>query len=365
MKNLQQNICYLVTQPDLTELAEKLLPGNPNPECHMLPSCSVIICTKDRPRDLDLTLNSLLTQTHPPDFLIVVDDGKDEDTQELLKSHSLTRVVTTLYLRSLLPHTGLPSARNDGIRHLPANAEIVLFLDDDVTLENEYVYNLCKFFARNPQLSGVSGYITNGYNNRSFPEKMLLALIGLVNPVLVPAALFTPCVTHTAEAMGPLFRKGGKTHVPAQWLCGCNMAYRAAVFSEGWRFDEKLVRYALGEDLIFSHILHLHGKKLALVYNTKIQHRKSPVGRLPSGSALVMKQGYRRYAQMVFTGRSRLESCYFALFIIELFAASILLSLRYRKNLSYFWETVQSFRTVRPLLTDIESGSLETLNKLL
>jgi Predicted glycosyltransferases len=331
----------------------------------MLPTCSIIICTKDRPRDLELTLSSLRSQTHPPDSLIVIDDSKDEKTCTLLQTHSFSKKIYTQYLHSLSAHSGLPAARNVGIQALPEGTDIVIFIDDDVILEKDYIQNLCEEFSKNPDLYGATGYITNGNSNRSFVVKVILTFMGLVNPVLIPSTLYNPTVTKTAEAMMPLFQKNGKTSVSAQWLSGCNMAYRVSVFSEGFRFDEKLIRYALGEDMIFSHMLHLQGKELALVYSAKIQHRCSSVGRLSSRKALVMKLGYRRYAQILFNGRSFLGSGYFGLFLIEVFIASFILSLKYRMDLSYFRETILAFKEVRPLIRELESGSLESLNNLL
>ena len=194
-----------------------------------------------------------------------------------------------------------------------------------MTLDNGYIHNICEVLNDNPDLSGISGLITNEYSDRFHPKKLFLAFVGLVNPVLVPATFFIPRVTRPAEAMGPLFLKSGASRVPAQWLSGCNMAYRTTIFSEGWRFDEQLTRYALGEDLIFSHMLYERGKKLALVYNARLMHRTSPVGRLPSHSALMMRFGYRRYAQTLFSGKSNLRSWYYHIFVAEFMAASFIL----------------------------------------
>jgi GT2 family glycosyltransferase len=331
----------------------------------MLSQCAVIICTKNRPFDLERTLFSLANQSQLPGSLIVVDDSTDNKTRDILDSHPIAALVATSYIHPEHSHAGLPAARNTGIRNLPKETEIVLFLDDDVTLEKEYLHSLCEVFESYSDLSGVSGFITNGYSDRSSPQKIFLAFAGIVNPVLVPSTLFMPRVTHTAEAMGPLFRKSGRSCVPAQWLSGCNMAYRIAIFSEGWHFDEKLVGYALGEDMIFSHSLHIRGKNLALVYTARLVHRSSPIGRLPSRSALVMRLGYRRYALMLFYGKSILEEWRFALFVAEFMTAALLLSILYRKNISYFRETVKAFCEVRPLLTDIKNGSLASLNQIL
>ena len=61
----------------------------------MCSTCAVIICTKNRPRDLETTLVSLLAQSRLPGSLIVVDDSPDDETRELLETHPIAAVVTT------------------------------------------------------------------------------------------------------------------------------------------------------------------------------------------------------------------------------------------------------------------------------
>ena len=328
-------------------------------------ACAVIICTKNRPRDLEITLSSLVNQSRLPGFLIVVDDSTGRETEDLLKTCPVTGRIGIRYIHTEHPHIGLPAARNTGINNVPDGTEIILFLDDDVTLEKDYIRIICQVFNENPDIEGVTGLITNGYHDRSTVTKLILAFAGLVNPALVPATLFTQKVTCTGEAMSPLFVKPGKSRIPAQWLSGCNMAYRSAVFSNGRKFDERMIRYALGEDLLFSHSLYLQGKILALAPAARLLHRVTPVGRLPSRSALMMKFAYRRYVVSRFSAGNPFERAFYVLFVAEWITASLILSIRYRKNLSYFREAVRAFRKVSPVISDIGKGSLEKFNSIL
>jgi GT2 family glycosyltransferase len=326
--------------------------------------CSLVICTKNRREDLIITLQSVFHQSLLPDALIIVDDSTRDETKKSIEKLTVPDKVHIQFIRQDHPHTGLTAARNTGIRHIPESTDIVLFLDDDVTLEEGYLETILDTFKRNPDVYGVSGFIRTRYHNRSFPVKLLLLITGCIIPALVPVSLFGPRVTRTAEALYPLYQKPRTETVPAQWLSGCNMAYRSTVFTEGFVFDEHLVRYAQGEDLLFSHRLYQKGAKLLLSYNAYLTHRVSPSGRVPPLSRFVMILGYRRYAIEMFFAREFLCSIYYSIFCLQFMISSFVLSLKNYKNLNYFTESIAAYRIVRRYHDDLTKGELQKFNML-
>src|SRR5947209_4140527 len=88
---------------------------------------SVIIPTKDRGGDLSQTLGCVMSQTRPPDELIVVDQSRADDLSEVPAEYAGPRLI---HIRD--PEIrGLPSARNVGFA--TSAGDLVCFLDDDVT----------------------------------------------------------------------------------------------------------------------------------------------------------------------------------------------------------------------------------------
>jgi glycosyltransferase involved in cell wall biosynthesis len=87
------------------------------------PTVSVVIPTYNRAGVVSRALTSLGSQTRPPDEVIVIDDGSNDDTERLIR-HEFPAV---RYLRQ--ENRGVAAARNRGIRE--ARGEWLAFLDSD------------------------------------------------------------------------------------------------------------------------------------------------------------------------------------------------------------------------------------------
>ena len=118
---------------------------------------AIIIPTKNRPEMLKVCLKSLQNQI--PESLMsntfVVDDGSKYDTSILNKS-----ICSTLNV-SYIAHQeskGPAVARNTGIDI--SESEWVIFLDDDVTIDQNWYKNLCTFLKQcSAQCVGIEGKV--------------------------------------------------------------------------------------------------------------------------------------------------------------------------------------------------------------
>ena len=108
-----------------------------------LPALSVIIPTHNRKDMLRDTLNSLARQTYPNDYfeVIVIDDGSSDGTQAIVGEHF---PFTLRYFRQ--SNQGATAARNLGARQ--SQADILVFLDDDILLEPGYLAYLIREHGR-------------------------------------------------------------------------------------------------------------------------------------------------------------------------------------------------------------------------
>jgi GT2 family glycosyltransferase len=106
------------------------------------PYVSVIIPTYNRKILLAKAIDSVLSQTYTDFELIVVDDGSDDGTPDLLKKYHLK-------LRALIQsNKGVSAARNAGIN--ASKGQLIAFLDsDDLWLKNKLKRQV-DFFTHNP-----------------------------------------------------------------------------------------------------------------------------------------------------------------------------------------------------------------------
>ena len=122
------------------------------PESAPGPTISVVICTRDRPDDLEICLASINRLTPAPQEVIVVDNA------------SRTEAVATL-LRGVYPQfryvreptPGLDHARNRGIAE--ARHDVIAFTDDDVVVDPGWIGALADAFAADPTVGLVTGLI--------------------------------------------------------------------------------------------------------------------------------------------------------------------------------------------------------------
>ena len=103
----------------------KSFPGNGNPkEAMNKPFFSVVMPTFNRAKFLDQSIKSVIQQKFDDWELIIVDDGSQDNTNEVIKEYKDNRI-KYFYQRN----AGVSAARNFGIKK--CNGLYVCFLDDD------------------------------------------------------------------------------------------------------------------------------------------------------------------------------------------------------------------------------------------
>jgi GT2 family glycosyltransferase len=111
-------------------------------------SISVIVCTRDRPEQLERCLKSLQNLSIAPQEIVVVDSAPSSDaTRNLVTSFPKVRYV-------LEPQPGLSRARNSGIAH--TSGDVIAFTDDDVVVHPDWIWRLQQGFT-NSRIMVVTG----------------------------------------------------------------------------------------------------------------------------------------------------------------------------------------------------------------
>lgn len=201
---------------------------------------SVCIPTYNRPIQVETLLNNLLEQQRIPDEVVIVDSTPTDATERVVASFA-PRVSHLTYQRS---EKGLTLQRNRAIEL--ATGDIVVFLDDDVLLEAEFLSAVARVFENDPEgrIGGLSGVQTNQNPPRIGAGWRLKRRLGIVETD-EPGRLLA-CGETT-----PLPRPEAGVLMRTDVLPGGLTAWRKDVFAK-FRYSLFFQGYGLGEDKYFS-----------------------------------------------------------------------------------------------------------------
>ena len=119
---------------------------------------SVIICTYNRSGSLRRTLEHIRKMTVSERVnweLLVVDNNSKDDTPAVVESFKKSTNIRCRYIFEI--NQGLSFARNAGINN--ATGEIIVFTDDDVLVDNNWINNIYDAFKTHGDVACIGGKI--------------------------------------------------------------------------------------------------------------------------------------------------------------------------------------------------------------
>ncbi len=128
---------------------------------------SIIICTLNRLDDLKETIFSLEKQTLLPFELIIVDQSDSCEIKSWFNSIKLPFNKKYIFQKE----KSLTIAKNKGV--LNSKGHLITFLDDDVTLDKNYIKNTIVFFNNYPNALGVTGETKVKFNENKIKKSIL------------------------------------------------------------------------------------------------------------------------------------------------------------------------------------------------
>ena len=217
---------------------------NPNAESIPLPFLTVVIPTRNRPRQIRQCLDSLAEQSYPRDRweAIVVVDGEDCPVLDSAEWPG------AMQLRSIRQrHSGCGIARNAGASL--AGGEFLIFTDDDCLFPADWLSRYAKCIRRHPAClvagRSVNGLVENPYSQTT--QDIIDYLLALGNPAWHDAAL----------AIGNNFGVPAKAF---RELAGFSVRYFRSTaedreFSARWRASGRRIIFA--PEVMVEHVHHL------------------------------------------------------------------------------------------------------------
>jgi glycosyltransferase involved in cell wall biosynthesis len=202
---------------------------------------SVVIPVYNAARYLLALLDALASQTHPPDEIILVDDGSTDHSVNLSQewAHHHHEVQVTILCQ---PNQGPAAARNLGAT--TSHMDVVLFIDSDCYPRENWIEKMLAPF-QDPQIVGVQG----AYRCRQ--KEWIARFIQLEIEERYERMLRKPWI---------------------DFIGTYSAAYRREVFPENGGFDTRFTA-ASGEDADFSFRLACQGHRMVFQPEANVYHQ--------------------------------------------------------------------------------------------
>jgi GT2 family glycosyltransferase len=228
---------------------------------------SIVIPTKDRPQDIIRCIGSILIQALLPDEIIIVDASDGQKLKSRIGAFKSGKI-NFIYIHT---RPGLTYQRNVGIA--TSSGDIIIFLDDDVILDKEYIQNIMKVFE-NDLKKNVGG--VTGNNMFKKPQSPFRHLIGHCYRTAFLLSIYSNGKFRLSGHPTFVHEKVKKV-LPIECLAGCNMAFRREIFEE-FQFDKNLHGYAYMEDCDIAYRVSQKYKNMYTPF-AKLVHNVSPISR--------------------------------------------------------------------------------------
>jgi len=199
----------------------------------MLPSVSVVVTTYNSQRTVKNCLDHIMSLKYPHEKLavIVVDDGSEDETVEIVKAFPVELIQQD--------HKGYPSAMNAGIKS--SRGEIVVIIDSDIYVSEDYLTRILDEL-KDPCVGIASGYVAVAPTSHFWAK-----VIGF-------------------EAEDRYDQMRSKC---VDFITSTSTAYRTKLFMEVGLFNEELKR---GSDEDLAHRAFKVGWKIVLSKNALCYH---------------------------------------------------------------------------------------------
>jgi len=228
---------------------------------------TISICTRNREDDLKKCINSLINQNIVDSSLIeilIVDDGDLSDNFLNLFKKLLNKFEFN-YHKKL--QAGLYQSRLKSIAL--AKGEILLFLDDDVVLKENYIQILLDTYKKNENIVGLGGV------------DIMLQKYSLFRNI------YTTLFLYNSQNKGKLSLTGlnssmntwllEKNIFKTEYLNGCNMSFKKEAIKNLPNIDF-FSNYSLGEDLFISLFANTSGN-LLINPKLRVEHFQTLISR--------------------------------------------------------------------------------------
>lgn len=236
----------------------------------------LLVTTYKRLKDLNLLIRNLENQTYDNFQLQIFDGTPDDSIKKSVENYLLSE--RNKKYPVFYHYTGCGMTKQRNIAVDKTVGDISIFLDDDVLLEPDYLYEVARVFDEDVEknIAGLNGFNTKT-NGTIGKRQRFFRMIGLLPRI--GNAMYLQWGHSTPHWEGEQFDGIRDCDV----LIGFNMAFRTSVLKK-FRFDifyEQYPTYVLYDDQDICLRMKKAGFRIVQAGNAKLVHNISPSGRPP------------------------------------------------------------------------------------
>jgi GT2 family glycosyltransferase len=222
----------------------------------------LIICTRNRPDDLERCLGSVRAQVRLPLTTTIVYSSDTDASKRVVESFA-ARWPADRTISHVASAPGLPHQRAVGLH--TTSQPIVHYVDDDTVLEPGYLAAVVDAFDRDAigSIGGVGGFVTNQPPHRFRRIDVWLGLDSPREGAVLPSGRNVRVYDEPRDDLD------------VDWLPGCAMSYRRAVLDVAPPDEHAPFE---GEDVEWSYRVRQHAR-LVVSPHARIAHLQSPTNR--------------------------------------------------------------------------------------
>lgn len=273
----------------------------------MILPVSAIIPTCNRYDALKRTLESISQLQEQPYEIIVIDASNNDYTNDLCKTGIVGLNSQLLWYKA--NEKGAAAQRNQGTA--AANTDYILYIDDDILLEEGCLQKMWDILQNIDHMGGVGALVTN--------QKYRVP--GGLTKLMYKWMSGTKLDSYAGRCIGPAWNiwpdsDGNKT-TPVDWLSTVCVLYRRELLPNPV-FPKIFEGYSYMEDVYLS-LTVAKMRKLCIATEAKIFHDSQPGDHKKSIYKLARMQLINRHYVMKYVLGKRSCNDYIKLFLLELF----------------------------------------------
>lgn len=222
---------------------------------------SVVIVTMNRMDDMLRCLKSLAIQTIPIYETVLIDSSDKEMPKSVLKKYKKKFGINYIHYKC-----GITEGRNLGIKN--AKGDVVLFLDDDMILDKNYVSEIISIFDNyDGTLGGVCGNsVRDQLRSKRFQGFVRTDIFRKLRNLVFRFFLYFSYGNGKFHSSGfPTLAFGQKKIMFVEFMQGSNMAFKKEVLRK-FKFDENLKKVGPMDDCDMTYRV---SRKYKLIYTPK------------------------------------------------------------------------------------------------